>query len=219
MANSVISPIESSRSNAANSASASSALAKNNSVASMVDTVTGAFSKALTSGGKASFANPGAQKDFQSNLHSAIEDMIKGSQSGDKDQMMKGMQDMLALLAGLSKSEDQNSAKDGKSCGGGGSGSGGAQNAQGASPAAGAPSTGSSEDDKKKKLLELIQMLLSMGVPPEMIAQLMQAMGMPPEETQQLLAQASQSSAKDADKGGPNTIGSSTMKSSNALMA
>jgi hypothetical protein len=196
MSNSAISPIASSRPNPVQSLSTLSVL-PNNDAAQNMNTLADTLSKALTSGGKASFATPGAQQDFQSNLRAAVGDMVKGSQSGNKDQMMKGINDLLALLAGLAKSEGKNPSKDEGSCGGGSP-----QSASGSNPTAKTPSSSSTDEDKKKKLLELIQMLLSMGVPPEMIAQLMQSMGMSPAESQQLLGEAVQGAGQNTDQSG-----------------
>ena len=161
-----------------------SSTASNNSFAD-------SLSKSLTSGGKEKFESPGAQKDFESGMRSAVNNMIEGGKSGDKEQMMKGITELLSLISGLSSAKGKKGGEEegGAEKGGGGSGAQGAQGAQGSGPASGAQS---SDGDKKKKLMELIQMLMSMGVSPEMISQLLESMGIPAEEAQQMMNQAKQ---------------------------
>ena len=154
------------------------------------------LSKALTSGGKATFESPGAQKDFEGGMRSAVNNMIEGGKSGDKEQMMRGITELLSLIGGLASAQGKKGGeKDEGAAEKGDGGSQGAQGAQGSSPAAGAES---SDGDKKKKLMELIQMLMAMGVSPEMISQLLQSMGIPAEEAQQMMNQAQQQQGQDS---------------------
>jgi hypothetical protein len=178
----------SSRASSISSASSSTSnTASNNSFAD-------SLSKALTSGGKATFESPGAQKDFESGMRSAVNNMIEGGKSGDKEQMMKGITELLSLIGGLSSAQGKKGGEDQ----GASEESGGAQGAQGSSPASGASGAESTESDKKKKLMELIQMLMAMGVSPEMISQLLQSMGISDSEAQQMMSQAQQQQGQDS---------------------
>jgi hypothetical protein len=159
------------------------------------DSFADSLSKALTSGGKATFESPGAQKDFESGMRSAINNMIEGGKSGDKEQMMKGITELLSLIGGLASAQGKKGGKDEGALEKGG----GAQGAQGSSPDSGA--SGAESDDKKKKLMELIQMLMAMGVSPEMISQLLQSMGIPAAEAQQMMSQAQQQQGQDPAAG------------------
>ena len=156
-----------------------SSTASNNSFA---DSLT----KALADGGKGSFESPGARKDFESGMRSAVNNMIEGGKSGNKEQMMRGITELLSLIGGLAAAQGKKSGEEE----GASEKGGGAQGAQGSSPASGA--SGAQSDDKKKKLMELIQMLMAMGVSPEMISQLLQSMGVPAAEAQQMISQAQQ---------------------------
>ena len=171
-----------------------SSTASNNSFAD-------SLSKALTSGGKATFESPGAQKDFESGMRSAINNMIEGGKSGDKEQMMKGITELLSLIGGLASAQGKKGGEDEGTSEKGGGGAQGAQGAQGSSPASGASGAESADGDKKKKLMELIQMLMAMGVSPEMISQLLQSMGIPAEEAQQMMNQAQQQQGQDSATG------------------
>jgi hypothetical protein len=213
MANSVISPIESSRNNSV----AASAIPTNNmSSGNMTNNLADSISKSLTDGGRSSFETPGAQQDFQKGMRSAIADMVKGGESGDMEQMMKGVTAMLGLLSGLAKPTGSDSPKESAS----GNESGNPSKASDCNQAASSPAAGSSEEDKKKKLLELIQMLLSMGVSPEMITQLLQSMGMSSSESQQLLSQASQGAPQGSTQSSDSANNSSYSNTNkNALAA
>lgn len=156
------------------------------------------MSKSLTTGGKAIFDTPGAQQDFQKGMQSAIGNLVEGAKSGDTEKMTKGITELISLLTGLAGAQGKKSGGGQESAEKSGGGSGGqkAQGGQGAGPAAGASGAGGA-DDKKKKMMELIQMMLAMGIPPEMIGKLLEAMGMPAQEAQQLMSQAQQANGED----------------------
>ena len=155
------------------------------------------ISNSLTGGGRAQFATPGAQQDFQKGMRAAVGDLVEGAKSGNTEQMTKGLTAMISLITNLAKAQKSDSAEKPES---------GASKGAGESQGASAPASGSADGDKKKKLLELIQMLMAMGVPPEMISQLLEAMGMPPAEAKQLMSQASQAAGQNAssDTGAPS---------------
>lgn len=187
------------------------------------------MSKSLTGGGKGNFETPGAQQDFQKGMRSAIADMFEGGQTGNKEQVTKGITALLDLITGLNKAKGGDSDD---ACKGGKNANRpeaagptaptaptapAAPTAPSAASGSSAPSGVSSGDDKKKKMEELIQMLLAMGVSPEMISQLLESIGMSSSESEQLLNQAQQTAASGSQ--GSEPLGNPSSQAKNAIPA
>ena len=131
------------------------------------DKTADSIAEGLTNGGKEKFGTPAEYQSFKSSMRSAMSDMTVGGYVSNNDKSIEGMNTMLGALNFVAN--PQSTAR------------------------AAALTLGASDSEKKAKMLELVQKLLSMGVPPEKTSEVMELTGMSKVQSQQVLDDANAS--------------------------